>query len=62
MELAFGVLHLTPDTFWNMSMMEFSASVKGYRKSNGLVGTSQDPALSDKFKHFFQTYEANKEA
>ena len=31
MQFAFGVLHLSPDVFWQMSIREFSAAMQGYR-------------------------------
>lgn len=34
LKLAFGVLGLTPDVFWRMSMREFSAAVDGRNDQN----------------------------
>lgn len=35
MELAFGVLNMSPDDFWNQTMMEWQARVRGFQKSKG---------------------------
>jgi len=33
MELAFGVLNMSPDDFWNQTLMEWQARVRGFQKS-----------------------------
>lgn len=34
MEMAFGILCLLPETFWNLTMEEFIALLEGKRRAN----------------------------
>ncbi len=36
MQFAFGVLHLTPDVFWKMTLRELCAAFRGYQNSKGM--------------------------
>lgn len=36
MEFALGVLHWTPDDFWNSTFLEISCAYIGHARSNGL--------------------------
>ena len=34
MEIAFGIVGLSPKDFWNMSMIEFFSAVEGFKEFN----------------------------
>jgi hypothetical protein len=49
MEIAFGVIKISPDDFWNMGLMEWHAAVRGYNKANGVKEASQPRPFDDAF-------------
>lgn len=43
MKSAFGLLHLTPEQFWSMTMIEFRATSLGYAQANSATRLNVDP-------------------
>jgi uncharacterized phage protein (TIGR02216 family) len=42
MEIAFGVLRLSPESFWKMTPCEWQAGVRGWKQSRGI---DPDPVI-----------------
>ncbi len=55
MKFAFGVLRISPDIFWNMTMIEFLAALDGYKST--LPKPKKDESLSRKeFEQMLQMF------
>lgn len=46
MEFALGVLMWSPQTFWNSTFPEWWAAVKGYRRANGTMNSTDDVGMT----------------
>ena len=49
MEIAFGVINISPDVFWTMGLMEWLAAVRGYNKANGVKEKPHARPFDDSF-------------
>jgi hypothetical protein len=55
MELAFGVLNMSPNDFWGQTMIEWNCRVRGYQKAN--TKQEAEPELKS-FKAFAKQHNA----
>jgi hypothetical protein len=46
MEIALGVMEMSPDDFWGMTMGEFAAKFDGWQERNGGKGKSKPPPMT----------------
>ena len=59
MELGLGVLHISPDVFWRMSLAEWRAVRDGALGSRGL-GLGNQPVFGEELSNLMKTYPDRK--
>lgn len=55
MEIGIGVLHLSPDDFWNMSLREFYAACDGLNEFHG-GGAKNGPMTKSELEELMELY------
>lgn len=56
MKSAFGLLHLTPETFWSMTMVEFRATSLGYAQANSATRSSVNPLSRSELEDMMERF------
>lgn len=54
LETGIGVLQMTPDQFWNMTMIEYSCAVEGF--SSFHASSSDTPLTKDELQDLMERY------
>lgn len=54
MEIAFGIVGLSPKDFWNMSMIEFFSAVEGFKEFN--TDQTKKPLSEGELKDIMERY------
>ena len=50
------MMHLPPESFWNMSIAEITMAIKGCKEYNGNKESPMDKCELEKLKHMYPDY------
>ena len=54
LQTGLGILQLTPETFWNMTMIEFNSACEGFSKFHS--SSSDTPMTKDEMEDLMERY------
>ena len=55
-EICVGMMHLPPESFWNMSIAEITMAIKGFKEYNGNKESPMDKSELEKLKQMYPDY------